>query len=138
LTDVVNYNQTGLPFHLYDGKNLNFTDRSFDHVLLLTVLHHSDDPIQVIKEALRVADKSIIVIESVYFNQVHKQLNKLFDWFYNRVMNNPDVNVPFNFLTPTAWPVLFEDLGGRVTHIKHLGLDQPLVPEWHTLYVVRK
>ena len=138
LADVVNYNKTELPFHIYDGNKLNFADTSFDHVLLLTVLHHTDNPVQVMKEALRVAGKSVIVIESTYFNGFHKQLNKLFDWFYNKVLNNPEINVPFNFLTPGAWPILFEELGGRVTHIKHLGLDQPLVPEWHTLYVVRK
>jgi SAM-dependent methyltransferase len=138
LTDIVDYNKTNLPFIPYDGRNLDAQSRSFDHVLLLTVLHHSDDPVQVMREALRVADKSVIVIESVYFNILHRQLNKLFDWFYNRALNNPEINVPFNFLTPNAWPVLFEELGGRVTHMKHLGIDEPIVPEWHTLYVVRK
>jgi hypothetical protein len=108
------------------------------HVLLLTVLHHSDDPIQVMSEALRLANQSVIIIESVYFNELHKQVNKFFDWFYNRVLNNPQINVPFNFLTPNAWPILFEQLGGKVTHMKHLGIDEPLVPEWHTLYVVNK
>jgi SAM-dependent methyltransferase len=138
LVDVKDYNTTPLAFVPYDGRELYCSDNNFDHVLLLTVLHHSDDPVQVMKEALRVADKSVIVIESVYFNAVHRQINKFFDWFYNRVLNNPEINVPFNFLTPTAWPILFEQLGGKVTHMKHLGIDEPIVPEWHTLYVVRK
>jgi SAM-dependent methyltransferase len=138
LMDVVDYNKTGLPLVLYDGRKVDCPDRSFDHVLLLTVLHHSDDPIAVMEEALRVADKSVIIIESVYFNGPHKQVNKFFDWFYNRVLNNPKINVPFNFLTPTAWIKLFEKLGGKVMQMEHLGIDEPTVPEWHTLYVVDK
>ncbi len=138
LMDVVDYNKTNLPLIQYDGTKINFPDNSFDHVLLLTVLHHSDGPIAVMEEALRVAEKSVIIIESVYFNGMHKQVNKFFDWFYNRVLNNPKINVPFNFLTPTAWVALFEKLGGDVTHMEHLGIDEPAVPEWHTLYVVEK
>jgi len=38
----------------------------------------------------------------------------------------------------TAWVLLFERLGGKVAHMEHLGIDHPIVPEWHTLYVVEK
>lgn len=138
LMDVVDYNKTALPFVRYDGRNIDYPDNFFDQVLLLTALHHSDDPMKVMNEALRVADDSVIIIESVYFNELHKQINKFFDWFYNRVLNNPEINVPFNFLTPSAWVALFEKIGGRVTHMEHLGIDEPLVPEWHVLYVVKK
>lgn len=138
LMDIVDYNKTDLHFVKYNGRNIHFPDNCFDQVLLLTVLHHSDDPIRVMSEALRVANKSVIIIESVYFNELHKSLNKFFDWFYNRVLNNPRINVPFNFLTPDSWVGLFEKLGGKVTHMEHLGIDEPLVPEWHVLYVVKK
>lgn len=138
LMDVEDYNKTLLKLQLHTGISIPYPDNSFDHVLLLTVLHHSDDPIIMMKEALRVADKNVIVIESVYFNELHKNANKLIDWFCNRVLNNPEVNVPFNFLTATAWVALFEKLGGNVTHMEHLGIDQPWAPEYHVLYVIEK
>jgi len=138
LMDIMDYNKTSIPLVPYNGRDIHYPDNFFDHVLLLTVLHHSDDPVRVMGEALRVADQSVIIIESVYFNELHRQINKLFDWFYNRVLNNPRINVPFNFLTPEAWVALFEKLGGKVAHMEHLGIDEPLVPEWHTLYVVEK
>jgi SAM-dependent methyltransferase len=138
LADVIDFNQTNLPFFKYGGRDLLFHDGEFEHVLLLTVLHHCDDPIKVMGEALRVADKSVIVIESVHFNRLHKELNRFLDWFVNHVLVNPDINLPFNFLTPTAWAALFERLGGKVVHMEHLGIDHPIVPEWHTLYVVEK
>ena len=138
LADVIDWNETDLPFFKFNGKHMLFQDGEIDHVLLLTVLHHCDDPVQVMKEALRMADKSVIVIESVHFNRLHKELNKFLDWFFNRVLVNPDMNVPFNFLTPDAWVLLFGRLGGRVVYMEHLGIDHPIVPEWHTLYVVEK
>jgi len=138
LMDVMNYNKTNLPFHKYNGRETRFIDDQFEHVLLVTVLHHSDDPIAVMSEALRVASKSVVVIESVYFNEVHRAFNSFFDWFYNRVLNDPNVNVPLNFLPPKAWVSLFGELGGRTTHMEHFGIDMPVVPEWHTLYVVEK
>ncbi len=138
LMDVVNYHRTSLPFHRYNGRETRFRDEQFDHVLLVTVLHHSDDPIKVMSEALRVASKSVIVIESVYFNEPHRIANSFFDWFYNRVLNNPDINVPLNFLPPKAWVALFNELGGDVKQMEHLGIDIPVVPEWHTLFVVGK
>lgn len=140
LLDVKDYNKTPLPLEIYDGTVIPRQSNSFDHVLLLTVLHHTDDPVTVMKQALRVAKKNVIVIESVYFEKIpfHKGVNKTLDWFYSRVLNDPEINVPFNFLTPTAWVAIFEKLGGNVTRIEYLGLDQPLVPEYHALYVVEK
>lgn len=138
LMDVIDYNKTDLPFFRYGGRDTLFPDKEFDHVLLLMVLHHCDDPIKVMTEALRMANKSVIVIESVYFNGLHKQFNKFFDWFFNKVLNDPDINVPFNFLTPSGWTLLFDRLDGRVTHMEHLGIDLLIVPEWHTLYIVEK
>ncbi len=138
LGDVIDYNDTELPFFKFDGRNMLFADNELDHVLLLTVLHHCDNPIQLMKEALRMANKNVIVIESVHFNRLHMELNKFVDWFVNHVLVNPDMNLPFNFLTPTTWVLLFEKLGGKVVHMEHLGIDHPIVPEWHTLYVVEK
>lgn len=138
LCDVLDYRKSEvLPFQLYDGKSLPFENDSFDYVLLLTVLHHSDDPRLVMREALRVARESVIIIESVYFNETHRKINSFFDWFYNRVLNDPNINVPLNFLTPNAWLKFFEYSGGKAVHMEHLGINEPLVPEWHTLYVVK-
>jgi len=138
LMDTVNCNKTPLPFEIYDGNSVRKSGNSFDHVILITSLHHSDDPVLLMEEALRVAEKSVIVIESVYFEKVpmHRKMNSFVDWFSGRVLNDPEVNVPFNFLTPEAWVVVFQNLGGKVVGMERLGFDQPLVPEYHVLYEV--
>lgn len=139
LMDTGNYNKTPLPLEIYNGMAVPRPDNSFYHVLLITELHHSDNPVSLMNEALRVAEESVIVIESVYSRKIplHREVNAVIDWFSSRVLNDPEVNVPFNFLTAEAWVALFEKLGGKVVGIEHLGFDQPLVPEYHVLYEVK-
>lgn len=43
-----------------DAHRVPFADDSFDVVLLQSVLHHDDDPLQMIREAFRIAPKVII------------------------------------------------------------------------------
>lgn len=136
LCDIVDYNKTELPLTLYDGKRLPFADQAFDSTLLSVVLHHSNDPLAVLDEAFRVTSKRIIIIESVYFNEGHRLLNGLLDWAYNRLLNDPTIPVPWNFLRPAGWVQELEKRGGKIVHMEHLGLDIPIVPEWHVLYVV--
>ena len=52
---------THIPVTPYDGVTLPFAEASFDHVTVVDVLHHTDDPAAVLKEAARVAARSVIV-----------------------------------------------------------------------------
>ncbi|HZQ06642.1 MAG TPA: class I SAM-dependent methyltransferase, partial [Anaerolineae bacterium] len=51
LLDVVDYNRSAFPLHLYDGRALPFDDNTFDLSLLIFVLHHNPDPRPVLREA---------------------------------------------------------------------------------------
>jgi SAM-dependent methyltransferase len=144
---------TDLPFSLIKkNKQLPFRADSFDTTLLLTVLHHSDDPLAVLKEAKRVTRTNgrIIVIESVYGIKAYGKLSReqqrlaniFFDHFYNRIIHYSEfkknkVNVPYNFRTPQDWNKLFSKLDLAVEATIDLGFDQPTVPEYHTLHVVK-
>lgn len=160
-----NVASTGLPFKLLgQSEAVPFGDNQFDNTLLLTVLHHSDNPSQVLQEAHRITrlNGRVIVIESVYgvngqelspaqcaqvqqylalTPEQQRRVNIFFDHFYNRVIHYTDdptqkVNVPFNFNTPDTWKQLFEKMGLKQERIVHLGVDQPAVPEYHTLHVL--
>ena len=50
-----------LPFVLYDGIRLPFEDKSFDVAVLNEVLHHTEDPEPVLREAKRVGNVVFIV-----------------------------------------------------------------------------
>jgi SAM-dependent methyltransferase len=45
----------------YDGRKLPFADKSFDAVMFLDVLHHTDDPAQLLREAGRVAARCVVI-----------------------------------------------------------------------------
>ena len=153
-------------FHLViDGAPLPFEDGTFDTVLALTLFHHATAPLSLLKEAIRVCRGRIIVIESVFgvrqsapIQPLPRQRSRLLrqpgfrtyirlrrkeqlaycsfvDWFYNRLLHE-NVNVPYNYNTPAGWRRLFEAHGLRESAFFHLGLDQPIVPEFHTLHVL--
>lgn len=157
--DVVDYRVPKLhvQFRLVgDGDVWPLKSASVDNVLLLTVLHHSEVPLRVLGESVRIARKRVVVIESVFGVQPQdvKMLDKharafarlgssqasytaFIDWFYNRVIHD-DVPVPLRFRSVNDWRVVFRDFGLRELRIEHLGLDQSIVPEYHVLYVLEK
>jgi len=159
LVDVLDYNTEArdLPFFaVAQDADLPFDAGSFDTVLLLTVLHHADDPSRVLANAARVSRRRIVLIESVFgvrpedlpdndptlrrfaaLGGGQHRYCRIIDWFYNRVLHD-DVNVPYTFKSPRQWERTFHAHGLRILHTEHLGLDQPIVPEYHVLFVVEK
>jgi SAM-dependent methyltransferase len=168
LADVMNYLAPGVLqdfARLYPETALPYPDRSFDTVLLLTVLHHCGNPMFLLSEIRRVCRKRVIVIESIFGLTPRDKLNPLplaedqqtnrdlsaefirlpdhgqlsycsfIDWFYNRILH-VDVPVPFNYNTPNGWNLAFQSAGFRVVETYHLGIDQISVPEFHTLHVL--
>ena len=168
LSDVYKHNKIdnlGLNFIRFDqDSQIPFNSKMFDTILVLTVFHHSDNPLKLLQEAIRLTKQKgrIIVIESVFAvngkelsehernrissylvlsSEKQRKVNIFFDHFYNRIVHyssNPKtkVNVPYNFNTPEKWKSLFESNGAKQIEIIHLGVDQPAVPEYHTLHIL--
>lgn len=67
---------------VYDGVTLPFKDDDFETVLVLTVLHHSRNPVELIREAKRVGHK-IIIIEDTYKNKFRKLVTQTMDTIVN-------------------------------------------------------
>jgi 2-polyprenyl-3-methyl-5-hydroxy-6-metoxy-1,4-benzoquinol methylase len=62
----------GLESYVMSAENLNFPNDYFDSVLLFEVLEHVDDPYDVLKEAVRVTKKNILISvpNSTKFNEL--------------------------------------------------------------------
>jgi SAM-dependent methyltransferase len=162
-----NVKATGLRFKLFkQGEKAPFCDAEFNNVIVLTVFHHCSNPIHSIQEVARITKPGgrVIVVESVFgvdgkqlpakmqrkiagyltlSAEQQRLLNVFFDHFYNRILfynPNPEmkVNVPFNFNTPDHWEQIFAQNGLKQEEIVHLGLDQQIAPEYHTLHILRK
>jgi ubiquinone/menaquinone biosynthesis C-methylase UbiE len=107
LLDVVDYNASGLPMQLYDGRSVPFEDDSFDLALMVFVLHHNPDPRPVMREALRVARQGVLVVENDTRGMLKKVATRLIDsteWLYR--------GVPRNYFTKSSeeWRKFFDAL----------------------------
>ncbi len=117
LLDVEDLNRTNLPLRVYDGKNMPFPDASFDDSLLLFVLHHCEDPIQVLSEAARVSRKRIIVFEDTFRTPFEKFLAGVNDWISNSpfFLSNPfQMNMPFHYRRVEEWEDIFQKFSLQV------------------------
>ena len=165
LCDIMDYRSEAahrLPWRLLEpntGEGLSNVD--LDSLLLLTVLHHCENPESTLILVKSLRPKRIITIESVYDvsadevfrgayietcgttdarTWLHLQKDEQFcyacfwDWFYNKVVNS-GVVVPYNFSRPDVWRDRFGMIGYDEANRVYLGIDQPLVPEFHVLQV---
>jgi len=64
LADVRPSNQTDLPFLHLQQKRLPLATNTVHVVSLVFVLHHTPNPVEVLREALRVASDRVIIVES--------------------------------------------------------------------------
>jgi SAM-dependent methyltransferase len=162
--NIDNVESPDLKFHLFcEEDDLPFRDSEFDNNMALTVFHHSDYPLKTIKESHRVIRPGgrLLAIESVYgvsergVDDCHdvktylsitpeqqRLVNIFFDHFYNRILHYREdpkmkVKTPFNFRTPEDWNKILENNGFEIKDCIKLGLDQPIVPEYHTLHVAK-
>jgi len=117
LLDVADLNRSSLPLTLYDGKHIPFPDNSFDVSLLMFVLHHCEDPLQVLKEAVRVSKKRVIIHEDTYVTSFGWMLACTHDFISNSpfFLTNPfKMNMPYNYRRVEEWEEAFSVLGLKV------------------------
>ena len=95
---------------IYDGNKMPFDDGAFEKVTVLTVLHHCKNPEQVLAEAIRVADKEVLLIEDVYKNPFQKYLT----FFTDSLVNNEWFRHPHTNKTEKQWEALFKELNIEV------------------------
>lgn len=129
--DVKDLNESEMPYTVYSGNVLPFEDESYGTCLLTYVLHHCESPEQVLKEAIRVSSKRIII-----FEDVPSFMTKALDVIANKLHG---VATPLNFKTPYEWENLFDSVGLTVVR-KELGVEK----EWfypgveHVMFVLDK
>lgn len=63
---------------IYDGRTFPFSDNQFDTGIIIHVLHHCDDGVKVLSEAMRTCNR-IILIEDTYRN-----------WFEHKIVSFND------------------------------------------------
>jgi SAM-dependent methyltransferase len=106
--DVVPREETSFPVRLYDGVSLPFADSSFDAVMLIDVLHHTRDPLQLLQEALRVSRGSLIVKDHIRQGFAAEARLRFMDYIGNSGLG---VGLPYNYLLQHEWDDIERSLG---------------------------
>lgn len=106
--DVLVRPVTHIPVTPYDGQTLPFADQNFDHVTIVDVLHHTDDPAAVLTEAARVSRQSVVIKDHLREGLLAGPTLRLMDWVGNR---GHDVRLPYNYLDAGQWAAAFDRAG---------------------------
>ncbi|EXJ14825.1 class I SAM-dependent methyltransferase [Imhoffiella purpurea] len=96
---------------VYDGRTLPFPDDAFDLVLCADMLHHTDNPQRMLREAARVARSWVIVKDHVVETRWQRLTMTALDWIGNVGTGVP---MPFNFLSSQQWRDAFGRAGLRM------------------------
>ena len=91
---------------IYDGEKLPFDTMAFDTALLITVLHHIENPEQTLREAARVARK-MIIIEDVYNSTFRRYIT----FFMYSMLNLEFIGHSHSNKTHEEWQELFNTMG---------------------------
>jgi len=121
--DVMVRPQTHIPVEKFDGRKIPYADASFDAVMFVDVLHHTDDPFILLQEARRVSRQAVVIKDHIRQGFLAGQTLRFMDWVGNA---RHGVVLPYNYWTLQQWTDAFSKLGWRVVENRtRLGLYPP-------------
>ena len=125
--DVLPRAHTHVPVTLFDGRRIPYDDESFDAVMMIDVLHHTDDPAVLLGEARRVARQCILIKDHLRDGWLAAERLKFMDYLGNARYG---VALPCVYWTQREWSRAFADLGLAVQRWQtELGL-YPWFADW--------
>ena len=100
--------KTHVPVDVFDGKTLPYADRSFDAVLIVDVLHHTEDPAALLQEARRVCRGVVILKDHLADPWLAVARLRLMDVVGNA---RHGVALTYNYWKRAQWQAAFRDVG---------------------------
>ena len=119
--DIVDRRVFPIPFEIIDGKHLPFKDNSFDIVFIAYVLHHSIEPIELLKEARRVTRDKIIIYEDLKEGILSQLFCKIHAVSFD-AMFNKNKRKTVSFKSEKQWLDVFRNLDFELVFKKRVSL----------------
>jgi SAM-dependent methyltransferase len=118
--DVLVREVTHIPVELFDGQTIPEPAGSVDIALLVDVLHHTDDPMILLREAARVARHGVVIKDHTRDGFLAGPTLRFMDFVGNA---HHGVALPYNYWPYHRWVAAFKELGSSsVTWRKDLKL----------------
>ena len=108
--DVLVREHTAVPVTPFDGTTLPLAANSVDAVLFVDVLHHTTDPRVLLREAVRVSRRWVIIKDHRQDGWLARPTLCLMDWVGNA---RHGVALPYNYWRRRQWEEAFATLGLR-------------------------
>lgn len=120
--DVLVRSGTAIPVRQYGGTTLPSADGEVDICMMVDVLHHTDDPSEVLAEAKRVGRLGVVLKDHFRDGLLAGPTLRLMDWAGNAPHG---VRLPYNYLSRAEWHSLWRQLGMKAVQLND---DVPLYP----------
>jgi len=109
--DILVRDRVWLPVQVFDGRSLPHRESSVDGVMLIDVLHHTRDPLALLREALRVSRRWLIVKDHILKGHAAASRLRFMDYVGN---SRYGVALPYNYLSEGEWNELRRILDVKV------------------------
>lgn len=106
--DVLVRPTTHIPVAEFDGRRMPRKDASVDVALFVDVLHHTEDPSVLLREAARVARQAVVVKDHLLDGVLAGPTLRFMDWVGNA---RHGVVLPYNYWPQARWDHAADDLG---------------------------
>jgi ubiquinone/menaquinone biosynthesis C-methylase UbiE len=111
----------------FDGMEIPYASDSFDYCLFVDVLHHASDSFLLLKEAVRVARRGIVIKDHTSQGLFARQVLKFMDDTHNRRYG---VSLPYNYWTFEEWNAAIQRLGLRAVKYESRLKLYPFWADW--------
>lgn len=99
----------------YDGITIPYESDTFDTVMTIDVIHHTDDPKVIVKELVRVSSKYIIIKDHVKSGVISYIKLRAMDYVGN---SHYHVRCPYNYQTWKQWKEIFDMNGLEIVKLE--------------------
>ena len=112
--DILVRPKTHIPVRHFDGQVIPYPNQSFDVVIFVDVLHHTEEPLVLLKEAHRVG-KQVLIKDHFREGAFAYSTLRLMDFVGNA---HHGVVLPYNYWHESEWRSAFEKVGLFPSEIK--------------------
>ena len=105
--DVLPRPASHIPVRLFDGQSLPYPNKSFDVVLFVDVLHHTTDPMMLLRDAVRVARRALVIKDHSRQGFAAGLILRIMDMVGNA---RHGVSLSYNYWSPAQWQEAMEAL----------------------------